>query len=283
MRTFRLVIACPDTVGIVAAVSGFLAAHNGWITEASHHSDGQTGWFFMRYEIRADSLPFDCAGFSQAFAAIATKYAMCWRITDSAQKKRVVLMASRESHCLVDLLHRWHAGELYCDIAGVISNHQDLRSMVEWYGVDFFHIPVAPTDKTPAFAQMLQLVLARHADLLVLARYMQILPAEFCRHFNERMINIHHSFLPSFAGAKPYHQAAQRGVKLIGATCHYVTDALDEGPIIEQDVVRITHSDAIEDLLCLGRDVEKTVLARGLRYHLEERVWVHQNKTVVFA
>ncbi len=282
MRTFRLVIACPDRVGIVAKVSNFLATYNGWITEASHHSDNQSGWFFMRHEIRADSLPFDLAGFRQAFTPIAREFSMEWRVTDSAQKKRVVLMASRESHCLADLLHRWHSDELDCDIPCVISNHDDLRSMVEWHGIPFHHVPVHPQDKAPAFAQVASLIGDCQADAVVLARYMQILPPQLCEDFAGRVINIHHSFLPSFAGAKPYHQASLRGVKLIGATCHYVTEELDAGPIIEQDVVRVSHRDSIETMVRLGRDVEKMTLARGLRYHLEDRVLVHDNKTVVF-
>jgi formyltetrahydrofolate deformylase len=282
MRTFRLVIACPDRVGIVAKVSNFLATYNGWITEASHHSDNQNGWFFMRHEIRADSLPFDLAGFRQAFAPIAQEFSMDWRVTDSAQKKRVVLMASRESHCLADLLHRWHSNELDCEIPCVISNHDDLRSMVEWHGIVFEHVPVDPQNKQPAFAEVSRLVEASQADAIVLARYMQILPPQLCQAFAKRVINIHHSFLPSFVGAKPYHQASLRGVKLIGATCHYVTEELDAGPIIEQDVARVTHRDSIEDMVRLGKDVEKRVLARGLRLHLEDRVLVHDNKTVLF-
>lgn len=283
MRTFRLVIACPDRVGIVAKVSNFLATYNGWITEASHHSDTDSGWFFMRHEIRADSLPFDLEEFRHAFAPIAREFSMEWRVTDSAQPKRVVLMASRESHCLADLLHRWNSGELDCEIPCVISNHEDLRSMVEWHGIPYHHVPVDPRDKELAFAEVSRLVREYAADTVVLARYMQILPPQLCREFAQRVINIHHSFLPSFAGARPYHQASLRGVKLIGATCHYVTEDLDAGPIIEQDVVRVTHGDTIDDMVCRGKDVEKMVLARGLRYHLEDRVLVHDNKTVVFA
>ena len=283
MRTFRLVIACPDRVGIVAKVSNFLATYNGWITEASHHSDTDSGWFFMRHEIRADSLPFDLEEFRHAFAPIAREFSMEWRVTDSAQPKRVVLMASRESHCLADLLHRWKRAELDCEIPCVISNHEDLRSMVEWHGIPYHHVPVDPRDKEPAFAEVSRLVREYAADTVVLARYMQILPPQLCREFAQRVINIHHSFLPSFAGARPYHQASLRGVKLIGATCHYVTEDLDAGPIIEQDVVRVTHGDTIDDMVRRGKDVEKMVLARGLRYHLEDRVLVHDNKTVVFA
>ena len=282
MRTFRLVIACPDRVGIVAKVSNLLATYNGWITEASHHSDLDNGWFFMRHEIRADSLPFDLEGFRHAFAPIAREFGMRWEVYDSAVKKRVVLMASRESHCLADLLHRWHSGELDCEIPCVISNHDDLRSMVEWHGIPYFHVPVDPQDKAPAFAAVSRLIAEHQADCVVLARYMQILPPTLCEDYSGRVINIHHSFLPSFAGAKPYHQAAKRGVKLIGATCHYVTEELDAGPIIEQDVARVTHRQQAEDMVRIGKDVERRVLARGLRYHLEDRVVVHDNKTVVF-
>lgn len=282
MRTFRLVIACPDRVGIVAKVSNFLATYNGWITEASHHSDLDNDWFFMRHEVRADSLPFDLEGFRQAFAPIAREFGMRWEIYDSAVKKRVILMASRESHCLADLLHRWHSGELDCDIPCVISNHDDLRSMVEWHGIPYLHVPVDPQDKAPAFAEVSRLVAEYQADCIVLARYMQILPPELCQNYAGRVINIHHSFLPSFVGAKPYHQAARRGVKLIGATCHYVTEELDAGPIIEQDVARVTHREGPEDMVRIGKDVERRVLAKGLRAHLEDRVLVHDNKTVVF-
>ncbi|GGI98018.1 formyltetrahydrofolate deformylase [Halopseudomonas pertucinogena] len=283
MRTFRLVIACPDRVGIVAKVSNLLATYNGWITEASHHSDNLSGWFFMRHEIRADSLPFDADGLRTVFAPIAREFGMEWRVSDSAERKKVVLMASRESHCLADLLHRFHSGELDCEITSVISNHEDLRSMVEWHGIPFHHVPVDPQNKAPAFDEVTRLVQEQNADCIVLARYMQILPASLCEQYAGRVINIHHSFLPSFVGARPYHQAAVRGVKLIGATCHYVTEELDAGPIIEQDVVRISHRDNVEDLVRLGKDVEKMVLSRGLRYHLEDRVVVHDNKTVVFS
>jgi len=283
MRTFRLVIACPDRVGIVAKVSNFLATYNGWITEASHHSDTHSGWFFMRHEIRADSLPFELEEFRRAFAPIAREFSMQWRVSDSSQLKRVVLMASRESHCLADLLHRWHSGELACEIPCVIANHDELRSMVEWHGIPYCHVPVDPQNKAPAFAEVSRLVREHAADTVVLARYMQILPPQLCQELAMQVINIHHSFLPSFVGARPYHQASLRGVKLIGATCHYVTEELDAGPIIEQDVVRITHRDSVEDMVRLGKDVEKMVLSRGLRYHLEDRVLVHDNRTVVFA
>ena len=282
MRTFRLIIACPDRVGIVAKVSNFLATYNGWIHQASHHSDVHSGWFFMRHEIRAESLPFDLDGFKQAFTPIANEFSMTWSVNDSDVKKRVVLMARRESHCLADLLHRWHRNELDCEIPCVIANHDDLRSMVEWHGIPFYHVPVDPQNKDVAFAEVSRLIDEHEADCVVLARYMQILPPELCEKYHGRVINIHHSFLPSFIGAKPYHQAALRGVKLIGATCHYVTQDLDAGPIIEQDVVRVSHRDSVEDMVRNGKDVEKMALARGLRYHLQDRVMIHDNKTVVF-
>lgn len=282
MRTFRLVIACPDGVGIVAKVSNFLATYNGWITEANHHSDHQSGWFFMRHEIRADSLPFDLAGFRQAFAPIAREFSMEWRITDSAERKRVVLMASRESHCLADLLHRWHSGELDCDIPCVISNHDDLRSMVEWHGIPYYHVPVNPQDKEPAFAEVSRLVKQHDADVVVLARYMQILSDDLAGFLSGRCINIHHSFLPGFKGAKPYHQAHERGVKMIGATAHYVTADLDEGPIIHQDVEAISHIDTPEDLVRKGRDIERRVIATAVQHHLDDRVFLNGHRTVVF-
>tara|TARA_R110000823_G_scaffold27609_2_gene80292 strand:+ start:3191 stop:4045 length:855 start_codon:yes stop_codon:yes gene_type:complete len=282
-RTYRLVVACPDRTGIVARVSSFLSAYNGWITEASYHADQKNGWFFMRNEVKASSIPFSLEEFRSAFQPIADEFSMHWSLSDSGQRKKLVLMVSRESHCLADLLHRWHSKELDADIAAVISNHDDLRSMVDWHGIPYHQVPVDPQDKAPAFQAVEELVERYEADLIVLARYMQILPAGLCAKFAGRVINIHHSFLPSFAGARPYHQAYDRGVKLIGATCHYVTEDLDEGPIIDQDVIRVSHSDAIEDMVRLGKDAEKNVLARGVRLHLEDRVIIHQNKTVVFS
>ena len=282
MNAYRLTMSCPDGVGIVAGISGFIAEHGGWITEANHHSDFGSGYFFMRHEIQAQSLPFGLEEFKERFAPIADKFNMKWKISDTAVKKRVVLMASKDSHCLVDLLSRWHTDELDCDIVGVISNHDDLRSLVEWYKVPYFHVPVNPLNKTESFSQVNGLIGELKADTIVLARYMQIIPPDLCERYKHQIINIHHSFLPSFVGARPYHQAAQRGVKLIGATCHYVTQDLDAGPIIEQDVTRISHADNVQDMIRLGRDIERVVLARGLRHHIEDRVLVHGNHTVVF-
>ena len=281
--TYRLTVACPDQVGIVAAVSGFVARHGGWIVEASHHADQVTGWFFMRNEITVSSLAVSLEQFRREFAPIAAGYAMEWRITDSREPQRVILMGSRESHCMADLLHRRESGELNADIVAVISNHEDLRRMVEWHGIPFHCVPVTAKNRDAAFLEMEALFQQYEAGLVVLARYMQILPAWLCNAWAGRVINIHHSFLPSFAGARPYQQAYERGVKLIGATCHYATQELDDGPIIEQDVIRVSHSDTIEDMIRLGRDVEKAALARGLRAHLEDRVMIHENKTVVFT
>lgn len=280
---YRLIMACQDRVGIVAAVSGFLAEHGGWIVEASQHADATSGWFFMRYEILANSLPFGLEGFRELFTPIGERFGIDWRITDVGIPKRVVLMASRLDHCLSDILHRWRSREMIFDIPCVISNHEDLRDFVEWHGIPYHHVPVTKEGKVEAFNTISHMIDDASADVIVLARYMQILPSDLCVQYAGQVINIHHSFLPSFIGAKPYHKAFERGVKLIGATCHYVTEDLDAGPIIEQDVIRVAHDDTIEDLIRLGRDVEKSVLARGLRYHLEDRVLVHNNKTVVFG
>jgi len=279
-RRYTLTLSCPDRVGIVAAVSGFFAQHGGWIVEASYHADTNTGRFFMRQEILADSLPFNVKVLCEKYAELAQTFSMDWQVSDSAQKKRLVILVSKQDHCLNDLLHRWRSGELEVDIPCVISNHEDLRSFVEWHGIPFHCVEIK--DKAAAFEQIAALFEQCQGDTMVLARFMQILPPELCRRYAGRIINIHHSFLPSFAGAKPYHQAYERGVKLIGATCHYVTEELDDGPIIEQDTVRIDHGDSVEDMVRYGRDIEKTVLARGLRYHVESRVLVCDNKTVVF-
>lgn len=281
-RRYTLTLTCPDRVGIVAAVSSMIAQHQGWIVEASHHADEPAKRFFMRQEILADSLPFDIDALREKFAPIAAEFDMDWRISDSAVKKRVVVMVSKQAHCLYDLLARWQSKELDIDIPCVISNHETLRGFVEWHGIPFHHVPVMPDNRDAAYTEVQRLFEDCRGDSMVLARYMQILSPGLCRAYPGQIINIHHSFLPSFVGARPYHQAYERGVKLIGATCHYVTADLDQGPIIDQDVIRIDHSDSPEDMVRYGRDIEKTVLARGLRYHLEDRVLAHGNKTVVF-
>ncbi|WP_028311893.1 formyltetrahydrofolate deformylase [Derxia gummosa] len=281
-HTYTLALSCPDRVGIVAAVSGFLADRQGWILESNHHADQDTGRFFMRNVIKASSLEGGIESFVTAFGQIASSYEMNWRLSDSRQKKRVVLLVSKQDHCLVDLMYRWRSGDLGCDIACVISNHDDLRKYVEWHDVPYFHVPVTPDNKVEAYAEIDRLFGEHRGDVMVLARYMQILSPQLCDKYPGRIINIHHSFLPSFIGARPYHQAFDRGVKLIGATSHYVTSELDAGPIIEQDVVRIDHGDTAEDLVRYGRDVEKNVLSRALKYHLEDRVLLNGKRTVVF-
>ena len=283
-QTYTLTVSCPDRVGIVAAVSTYLAGKGGWITEANHHSDTTTGRFFMRNVLLARTLNGTLDSFRKDFADIAARYEMDWSVSDSASRKRVVLLVSKFDHCLVDLLYRWKAGELECDIPCVISNHEDLRSYVEWHGIPYHYIPVPPdaAAKQAAFRHIEQKFVEAQGDVMVLARYMQILPADLCARYPGRIINIHHSFLPSFIGARPYLQAFERGVKLIGATSHYVTTDLDAGPSIEQDVVRIDHGDTEADLVRYGRDIEKAVLSRALKYHLEDRVLLNGNRTIVF-
>ena len=286
-RFYTLSASCPDRVGIVAKVAGFFADHSGWILETANHSEpplveGEPGRFFMRIEVKADSLPLMLTELRERFTPIAQALDMDWRITDSAVKKRLVVLVSKQEHCLYDLLARWQSKELNVEIPCVISNHDSFRGFVEWHGIPFHHVPVTPDNKARAYGEVQRIFDEVKGDCMVLARYMQILSPDLCRSHPGKIINIHHSFLPSFVGAKPYHQAYQRGVKLIGATCHYVTEELDQGPIIDQDVIRIDHSDAVADMVRYGKDIEKTVLARGLRYHLEDRVLIHGNKTVVF-
>jgi formyltetrahydrofolate deformylase len=273
LHTYTLTLQCPDRSGIIAAVSGFIAALKGSIIESSHHADAETKCFFMRDEILAESLSFGIEALREKFRPIAEQFQMDWKITDSALKQKVILMVSQQDHCLADLLQRWRSGEMDVELCAVISNHDKFRSFVEWHNIPFHH---APLEKTK------ELFLQFQPDTIVLARYMQILPSDICTDYFGQIINIHHSFLPSFSGAKPYHQAFDLGVKLIGATCHYVTPELDAGPIIEQDLIRIEHSDAVNDMIRLGRDIEKIVLARGLYYHLQSRIFINQRKTIVF-
>ncbi|MEJ3656986.1 formyltetrahydrofolate deformylase [Actinomycetes bacterium KLBMP 9759] len=290
-RHYVITLACPDTTGIVARISGFLAEAGGWIVEAGYHSDPATGWFFTRQVVRADSLPFDAAELRQRFAEVAAELGgdADWRVTDTGEPKRAVVLVSKESHCLHDLLGRVRAGELPVELDAVIGNHDSLGEIVRAHDVPFHHVEFPlpgnggrAAAKAKAFAELTELVEKHSPDAIVLARFMQILPPQLCERWARRAINIHHSFLPSFVGARPYHQAYARGVKLIGATCHYVTPDLDAGPIIEQDVIRVDHGDTAADMVRRGRDIERLVLSRGLRWHLEDRVLVHGNKTVVF-
>ena len=285
-RRYVITLSCPDTTGIVSRISTFLAGAGGWITEAGYHSDPETGWFFTRQVVRASSLPFGAAELRERFAGVAAELGAeaSWTVTDTGEPKRAVLLVSREAHCLHDLLGRVATGELPVRLAAVIGNHDALGDIVRAHDVPFHHVPFPPAgrSKDAAFTRLRELVEDCEPDAVVLARFMQILPPQLCRAWAGRVINIHHSFLPSFAGARPYHQAYARGVKLIGATCHYVTPELDAGPIIEQDVIRVDHGDTAADMVRRGRDAERLVLARGLRWHLEDRVLLHGNKTVVF-
>ena len=281
-HTYRIVFDCPDRIGIVTRIGQVITENGGWISESAHHSDEESNWFFSRFEVKAESLSFGAAELEQKLDHLREELSLNLRVVDTSKLKRVVLMASKSSHCLSDLLDRWRSGDLECEIPCVISNHDDMRSLVEFYGIPYFHVPIKADNKQEGFDEVERLVAEFEADCVVLARYMQIIPEALCEKMKYKVINIHHSFLPSFVGAKPYHQASRRGVKMIGATCHYVTEVLDEGPIIEQDVARITHHDKVEDFVRRGKDVEKHVLARGLQAHLEDRVLVSGNKTVVF-
>ncbi|MFC4126059.1 formyltetrahydrofolate deformylase [Nocardia rhizosphaerae] len=285
-RRYVLTLGCPDRPGIIAGISSFIAGFGGSISEAGYHSDGDTGWFFTRQAVKAATVPFGIDELRTRFAAVAAEFGAetDWQLLDSGAPRRVVLLVSKDGHCLHDLLGRAAAGELPATIEAVIGNHPDLAAITEAHGVKFHHVPFPkdPAERGPAFAQVRELVDAHDPDAVVLARFMQVLPAELCAHWAGRAINIHHSFLPSFVGARPYHQAYVRGVKLIGATCHYVTAELDAGPIIEQDVIRVDHADEVRDMVRQGRDIERVVLARGLRWHLEGRVLVHGRRTVVF-
>jgi formyltetrahydrofolate deformylase len=279
----RLLISCPDRPGIVAAVSRFLFEHGANILDADQHStDPQGGTFFMRMVFHIDELNLGRAELEQAFAAqVAEPLAMEWSIAYATDRKRIAILVSREDHCLLDLLWRWRSGELDTDVGLVLSNHRVVEEDVARFGVPFVHVPVTPDTKHQAEAAMLE-HLAGRFDLVVLARYMQILSGDFLAKVGAPVVNIHHSFLPAFAGADPYRRASERGVKIIGATAHYVTEELDSGPIIQQDVVRVSHRDDLDQLVRLGRDVERTVLARAVQRHLEDRVLVHENRTVVF-
>ena len=278
-----LILNCPDRKGVVAAVSGFLADNNGSITESSHFNDAIAGQFYMRTVFRPDGAMPTAHGLRAGFEPIARRFAMSWTLHEAATKPKVLIAVSKFGHCLFDLLHRWRAGLLPADVVGVVSNHEDLRSFVEWSGVPFHYLPVTPSTKSEQEAAFMALVDRQGADLVVLARYMQILSAGMCAQLAGRCINIHHSFLPGFKGARPYHQAYDRGVKIIGATAHYVTTDLDEGPIIEQGVQRVDHSQGPDQLVELGRDIECQVLARAVGWHVERRVLIEGGKTIVFA
>jgi formyltetrahydrofolate deformylase len=278
-----LLLSCPDRKGLVATISNFVFQHGGNILHADEHGDSESGLFLMRVEFDPSQFDIQFSDFSKHFSPIAEKYQMNWRVALSSHRPKMAILVSKYDHCLVDLLYRHKSGELACEIPIVISNHPDNKSIADFYNVPFSVVPVLKENKREAEQKIFGLLRQHQPDFIVLARYMQILPAEFLAEYPQRIINIHHSFLPAFIGAKPYHQAFVRGVKLIGATSHYVTEVLDDGPIIEQDVVRISHRDSLDDLLQKGRDLEKVVLSRGVRWHIENRVIVYGNKTVVFA
>jgi formyltetrahydrofolate deformylase len=277
-----LLITCPDTKGIVAAIADFLYQHNANILHADQHQDAENSLFLMRVEWDLKDFSLDEASFAGAFQGIAKTYKMTWELKFSKDKLRMAIMVSQYDHCLADLLHRYKNNELQCEIPLIISNHLDAQKLAEFYGIPFFHIPVEKDKKKEAEAEQFALFDKFRVDFIVLARYMQILSEDFVKRYPQRVINIHHSFLPAFIGARPYHRAFERGVKLIGATSHYVTEVLDEGPIIEQDIDRISHRDQVEDLIQKGRDLERIVLSKAVRWHIENRILIYSNKTVIF-
>jgi len=287
-----LLIDCPDRRGLVARVSGLLYEMGANILHADQHQDHNEGLFFMRVEwstmcgsaVENDGgqSAFDLDAFRAHFAPMAAELNMRWKLTSSARKPRMALFCSQYLHCMADLLHRWRTGELHCEIPAIVSNHRAVENLAAFYGIPFEYVPVTAATKAEAEARQLALLDEHKVDLVVLARYMQILSPTFIERHPQAIINVHHSFLPAFTGAKPYHAAYARGVKLIGATSHYVTEVLDDGPIIEQDVTRISHRDQVEDLVERGRDLERIVLSRAVRWHLDRRILCYGNKTVVF-
>jgi formyltetrahydrofolate deformylase len=282
-----LLISCPDRKGEVATIADFVFRHGGNILHADEHADEESGLFLMRVEFDPKDFDIDLsqkdlADFGKHFSPVAEAFAMKWRLAQSSQRKRMIIFVSKFDHCLVDLLYRHHSGELACDIPLIISNHPDNQPIADFYKLPYSVVEVTKNNKSQAEARIQSLIDEHKPDFLVLARYMQILSNEFVHRYPQRIINIHHSFLPAFIGSRPYHQAFERGVKLIGATSHYVTEVLDDGPIIEQDVVRVSHQDTVEDLIRKGRDLEKIVLSRAVRWHIEDRVLLYGNKTVVF-
>jgi formyltetrahydrofolate deformylase len=279
----RLLIDCPDHKGLIAAISSFIVLHNGNILSADQHvSDPPNSTFFIRMEIESKDFGLGRDEFDSAFAPLARQHGMNWRVGFTDRPKRMAILVSKQGHCLIDLLWRWEAGELDAEIPLVISNHADLTPKVEAHGIPFHHLPVTKASKAEQEARVEKLLQEHNIDLVVLARYMQILSPQFLETYSQPIINIHHSFLPAFIGANPYQQAYERGVKIIGATAHYVTAELDAGPILNQEVAHISHRDGVDDMVRIGREVERRVLAQAVRWHLEDRVSVHGIRTVVF-
>jgi len=279
--SYILKIVCNDTTGIVAAVSGYLSEQQYFIEESSHFGDRGTGRFFMRTRFVPGRGSFSRPEFTAGFENIAKRFAMDWEVHDINELPNVLIMASRHEHCLNDLLYRHRTGLLRMNICAIVSNHTDLSGLAEWHQIPFYHIPVSPGSKPRAEALLLDIIRDTDTDLVVLARYMQVLSPELCGELAGKIINIHHSFLPGFKGARPYHMAHEHGVKLIGATAHYVTADLDEGPIIEQSVERVDHTQSPDDLVAVGRDVECITLARAVRLHIEHRICLNGRKTVI--
>jgi formyltetrahydrofolate deformylase len=277
-----LLVACPDRKGEVASIAEFVYRHNGNILHADEHADEESGLFLMRVEFDPKDFDLDLADFGKHFAPVAEKFQMKWRLAQSSGRPRMIILVSKYDHCLIDVLYRHQSGELACDIPLIISNHPDNQPLGDFYKIPYAVVAITKDNKNQAEERIQALITEHKADFIVLARYMQILSNHFVNRYPQQIINIHHSFLPAFVGARPYHQAFERGVKLIGATSHYVTETLDDGPIIEQDVVRVSHRDTVEDLIRKGRDLEKVVLSRAVRLHVESRVLVYGNKTVVF-
>ena len=275
-------ISCPDRTGIVAAVAGFLADHDAFITESSHFGDAETRRFFMRTVFQPGAVTPPLDRFAHEFSRIAERFQMVWGLHDAQRRERVLILVSKLDHCLNDLLYRYRTGDLRVEIPAIVSNHPDLEPLARWHGIPFHHLPLTPERRTEQEAAILALVEDLEIDLVVLARYMQILSPRTCDRLRGRCINIHHSFLPGFKGPRPYHQAHALGVKLIGATAHYVVADLDAGPIIEQAVERVDHSFGPEQMARVGRDIENVVLARAVQWHVEHRVLVNDGKTVVF-
>jgi formyltetrahydrofolate deformylase len=278
-----LLVSCPDRKGVVAAIADFIFRHGGNILFNDEHGDEASNLFLTRVEFDPAEFDFDLAEFPDRFASIARDFQMDWRLARSTDRPRIAIFVSKHDHCLQDLLYRHQSGELHCEIPLIVSNHPDNQRIADFYRVPYFVVPVTKETKREAELKQIALVREHQCSLVVLARYMQVLSDEFIATLgSENLINIHHSFLPAFVGSKPYHQAFQRGVKLIGATAHYVTQVLDDGPIIEQNVVRIHHRDTVDDLVQKGRDIEKIVLSRAVRWHVENRILLYGNKTVVF-
>ncbi len=277
-----LLFSCPDVKGIVAEVSHFIFTYNGNILRSNQHSDPETGTFFMRVEWDISEFTLPESKISRAFEPIAEKFSMDYRIEFSSRTSRIAIFVSKLDHCLYDLLLRNKEGEIPGEIVLIIGNHPDLKPVADYFHIPFHHVPVTPETRMDAEALELDLLSKANVDLVVLARYMQILSPSFVETYRNRVINIHHSFLPAFVGAKPYHQAFERGVKIIGATSHYVTEDLDQGPIIEQDVVRVTHQDSVADMIQKGKNLERLVLSRAVKLHLEHKILVFGNKTIVF-